>query len=89
MTGCIIPTRTNFIDKSNGSRGRNYDEDAFLDDGSCDYCSCDYTDIDGYEANTSSVDGHNAVIAQTHLEGVLEGMHTYRVYIETLLPKMP
>ena len=62
----------------------NYDADAFVEDGSCDYCSCDYTDIDGYEANTSSVDGYNVVVelAQTHLEGVLEGMHTYRVYIE-------
>ena len=51
----------------------------------CDYRSCEYTDIDGYEANTSSVDGYNVVVelAQTHLEGVLEGMHTYRVYIET------
>ncbi|MGB2230510.1 MAG: hypothetical protein ACPH1A_04620, partial [Flavobacteriales bacterium] len=71
--GCMDPTAC------------NYDEEAFVEDGSCDYCSCDYTDLDGYEANTSSVDGYNVVVelAQTHLEGVLEGMHTYRVYIET------
>ncbi|MDC3397083.1 hypothetical protein OAW57_00145, partial [Flavobacteriales bacterium] len=71
--GCMDPTAC------------NYDASAFVEDGSCDYCSCEYTDIDGFEANTSSVDGYNVVVelAQTHLEGVLEGMHTYRVYIET------
>ena len=63
----------------------NYDEDAFVEDGSCDYCSCDYTDIDGYEANTSSVEGYSVVVdlVQTHQSGVLEGMYTYRVYVET------
>ena len=63
----------------------NYDEDAFVEDGSCDYCSCDYTEIDGYEANTSSVEGYNVVVdlVQTHQSGVLDGMYTYRVYVET------
>ena len=69
-SGCTDPTAC------------NYDSFAQVEDGSCDYCSCDYTDIDGYEANTSSVEGYNGVeLEQTHLEGVLKAC-IRTVYIE-------
>ena len=58
------------------SQACNYDEVAAVDDGSCDYCC-------GYDTFTSSEAGYGVDIelVQTHAEGSLAGLSTYRVYV--------
>jgi len=53
----------------------NYDDSATQDDGTCDFCSC---------ANEASggVNGFNLSV-ETHAEGGIPGLTTYRVYVTT------
>ncbi|MBM55049.1 MAG: hypothetical protein CMB32_00630, partial [Euryarchaeota archaeon] len=53
----------------------NYDADADVDDGSCDYCSCPGAETDGY--------GLDVEIVAEHTDGDLAGMTTYRYYVTT------
>ena len=53
----------------------NYDADADVEDGSCDYCSCPGAETDGY--------GLDVEIVAEHTEGALIGMITYRYYVTT------
>ena len=53
----------------------NYDDSATQDDGSCDYCSCASDAAGGQNGFNLSV--------ETHEEGGVFGMTTYRVYVTT------
>ena len=53
----------------------NYDADATQDDGSCDYCSCASDAAGGQNGFNLSV--------ETHAEGGVFGLTTYRVYVTT------
>ncbi len=53
----------------------NYDADATQDDGSCDFCSCAADAAGGQNGFNLSV--------ETHAEGGVFGLTTYRVYVTT------
>jgi hypothetical protein len=60
------------------SNACNYMSEATDDDGSCDFCSC----ADGLFGNY----GLEIEVVETHEEGVLMGMTTYRFYVTTASP---
>ncbi|MDA9864582.1 hypothetical protein N9C70_05895, partial [Flavobacteriales bacterium] len=70
----------------------NYDPAAFLDDGSCDFCSCaDTTSFNQVSFPSDSVPGYHLdieLIANHDTTGIpeLEGMKTYRFYVATAEP---
>ena len=53
----------------------NYDDQATLNDGTCDFCSCLGDALEGY--------GLELEVVTTHDEGVLAGLTTYRLYVTT------
>ena len=70
----------------------NFDATAFVDDGSCDFCSCaDTTIINSASFPSDSVPGYFLdieLIANHDTTGIteLEGMKTYRMYVATAEP---